>query len=114
VGLDIAPAKARIKPSGTTMGTELARTKKHLEWAKREKQRALTTQATVKNTFNTTRYNPVAYRTVNTANAEITWAEIIFSFYFSSCFMLNNYFIHLTYFILVPLSCAIEQLLHDL
>jgi len=75
VGLDIAPAKARIKPSGTTMGTELARTKKHLEWAKREKQRALTTQATVKNTFNTTRYNPVAYRTVNTANAEITWAE---------------------------------------
>ncbi|SCN47047.1 hypothetical protein BAZMOX_112116_0 [methanotrophic endosymbiont of Bathymodiolus azoricus (Menez Gwen)] len=75
VGLDIAPAKARIKPSGTTMGTELARTKLHLIWAMREKQRALTTQATVKNTFNTTRYNPVAYRTVNTANAEITWAE---------------------------------------
>jgi hypothetical protein len=30
---------------------------------------------------------------------------LIFSFYFSSCFMLVNSFVRLTYFILLPLFC---------
>ena len=72
---NIAIAKADIKPSGTTMNTELARTRKHLEWAKREKASADNMKRTVRDDYERSEYDNVADHTVNTANAEITWAE---------------------------------------
>lgn len=72
---NIAIAKVDIKTSGTTMNTELARAKKHLEWAKREKASAVRMKLTVKNDYERNEYNNVADRTVNTANANVTWAE---------------------------------------
>jgi hypothetical protein len=58
----------------------------------------------VKTQYKTGDYIDEAERTASTAYAELVWAGVvilIFSFYFSSCFMLVNSFVRLTYFILL-------------
>jgi hypothetical protein len=58
---NIAIAKADIKPSGTTMNTELARTRKHLEWAKREKASADNMKRTVRDDYERSEYARVFF-----------------------------------------------------
>ena len=71
----VAVAESHIKTSGTTMGTELARAKLHLEWAKMEKRWADSMEHIVKTQYKTTEYVDEAELTVSTANKEVRWAE---------------------------------------
>ena len=71
----IAIAKSHIKTSGTTIGTEVARAKKHLEWAKMEKRWADSMDYIVNNQYRTGEYIDEALITVRAANAEVAWAD---------------------------------------
>jgi hypothetical protein len=71
----IAIAKSHIKTSGTTMGTELARAKLHLTWAKMEKRWADSMVHIVKTQYKTGDYIDEAERTASTAYADLVWAE---------------------------------------
>jgi len=71
----VAIAESHIKTSGTTIDTEVARTTRHLEWAKREKANADHMKLTVRDDYERSEYDDEANHTVNTANAEVIWAE---------------------------------------
>jgi hypothetical protein len=71
----VAIAESHIKTSGTTIDTEVDRTTRHLEWAKMEKRWADSMERIVREEYRTGNYIDEAVRTVNTANAEVIWAE---------------------------------------
>jgi hypothetical protein len=71
----VAVAESHIKTSGTTIGTEVARAKKHLEWAKMEKRWADSMDYIVNNQYRTGEYIDEALITVRAANAEVAWAD---------------------------------------
>jgi hypothetical protein len=71
----VAIAESHNKASGTTIDTEVDRTTRHLEWAKMEKRWADSMERIVREEYRTGNYIDEAVRTVNTANAEVIWAE---------------------------------------